>query len=252
MKKLLILLTCILCLQTAFAANNIMDDDNLLSEYERTSIDKMINYIFGFYSDAFDCSRGYIDMQIYDDCDEFRQEAVKLCGSKTAVTDTTIMAVFRNRFLFCKEGGRELDLSSIGYFLGRNFLANSYRGNPYFWVHYGFGNYFSEAYVDENQEVLMRESEWAKDRIKQFYNTGKINLKEIINKTAPHVSQTEAKFYITMSYGIVYFLMAKDKEMVKRILHALHQGKTASSVINKEYPGGFAAFEKEFAEYYSK
>jgi hypothetical protein len=134
-------------------------------------------------------------------------------------------------------------------------------------LHLHSGDKNIPAWMNEGLAVYIQEMSFNKKKIKQRINTQSIarvktlieikdiDLSEFVNWNYQKFSAesfSQEGYGYAVGYCMVLFLMQYDEDKSITIFRNLIGEQTTVEVFNDHYTGGFAQFEKDFMEYFSK
>ncbi len=162
-------------------------------------------------------------------------------------------------FGFSKDTDRAL--STVYHEISHSFTDKLFSGSknyPPIWLHEGLAEYFEHSYIRKGRLVHELDDRM-KGALKTKYLLEEIDLKTFIDtrhKKFMSVQHTDGGSSYRLSYVLLTFLIEEiGTDYLKELVSGLKSrtGDTPlSEIIDRTYPGGFSAFDKDLQEFICK
>jgi hypothetical protein len=122
------------------------------------------------------------------------------------------------------------------------------------WLNEGLAVYLQEMTFDR-KKITQRINPLHVARVKTLIELKDLDLSEFVKWNYQKFvveSFSQEGYGYAVGYCMTLFLMQHDEDKAMTIFRNLIGEQTAIDVFNDCYPGGFAQFEKDFIEYFSK
>ena len=263
MKNLIILFMAFVWSLNVFADRRIHIDygGDPLTEKERLQIERILDYQVDFYSlfGLEDSLR--VKLTVFNE----RSEAMfylDSLGVTKIIPLSTANGLYNSKekeAVILEMGkDRKKGLSVIYHELSHFFTREITCTNPPMWLMEGFSEYFEHCEV-RKKGIRHSMSSYEIGRIRTMYMLGEINLKKFVDSDRTlfmKKQRTDEQYSYILAHALVAFMVENVSHQILVNLISLlqdHADKSAmSEKIARIYPGGFDAFENDFAKLYNK
>lgn len=241
----------LLFIATNINASNIIFENlgTKLSKKDSSKIDIIIKHEQMFYAELCNIDSIHIKLNIFTD----KTAYALYSRGKGYPADKYTGGVYFSKTKECivlKKN--EDDYLPIVYHEISHYFTHLFYDKCPRWLNEGLAEYFEQCTI-KKKEIKHEMTEYEIGRIKTMIQIDDINFSEFFSWTNSEFMKkqsTDDMYAYILSHGIVYFLLEKDKNIFKDILLCIKSGHKGDEAIDKFYPGGFTAFNKDFRKYY--
>ncbi len=243
------------CFLLAQPKYSISDTDNVLTQKEKVSLEKAIDFQTTFYNLVFPedtVKLSDVRLNIYNDYAAY----LLYQKEQTRTTLHNSMGFYSRKnkeAVVCKAKNEKRFLLTSYYELSHYFI-NTHIERPPVWINEGLAEYFT--HLNYNGKIVKPNVyDYAVNRVKTMIQTRDINLVDFLTWDANKfykMSFTHDNYGYSLGYCIILFLMQKDQNVAIEFIRQIKSEKSGVEAFNSCYEGGFADFEKEFLAQYSK
>ncbi len=256
MKRIILSLTFILALATLQAQVYIFENvGQPISEKDSLKIDRIVQHEIDFYKQIFKYDTISVKLRIFENKTLYwvylKQNDIKVphndfTGKYSIKLKECI--VFRD-----ETKDDDVFLQSVAFLVNAHLVRNQWKKPPQ-WLVIGLGQY-NKGIAIGKKAIKHEMSSYELNRIKSMIAMKEIPLKDFFTLSNDELIKkqiTDEQSSYTVAHGIVYFLVEKDFEQFKQIVLKIKDKTSSYEAIDSTYNGGFAQFETDFMNYFSK
>ena len=229
----------------------ILTEGYRLSPEERSQIESGINFILGYYKQVFDYNENVpVRIRIFGNKRRFMSYQEDL---SPVVSEVGFYSPMHNEAVVNGDRDKSEVVATIYHEANHSILTQKAPELP-LWINEGLAEYF-ERIIPEGKSVTVGHQDARYFKLKQDYKSQKIpTLKSYLSSwdstwKRGGMAQDDAR---SIAWSLVHYLMStqEGQDTVIRILREKNETPSVSSeIIDKYYPGGLAALEKNWLTY---
>ena len=241
-----------LCAQTKY---NISDNEQILSKNERRSIEQMIDYELAFYNNVFgqgSISKEAVKMTILKDYPTY-VFYLDQAGIKANKNSSGVYSPKLNEVVMWRGDKTSERFLTTCYHEMSHAILHSKMKSPEAWFNEGLASWFGYTKVT-SKGTRHEPHRYYEDRVKTLIEIRDIDLKDFITWNHNKFSQasfSQDSYGYAVAYCMISLLKKNNEEALCSIIREVAGGKSSAEAFESCYPGGFAAFEKEFMAKYA-
>lgn len=263
MKHILLLIVFILYGSYSFADGGLIIDygGDALTEKERQRIERMMDYQIDFYSMFGLKDSLRVRLTVFDERSEGVFYLDTIGVSKYHSLKNVNALYMHNRkeaVILGMDEDRKRMLPVIYHELSHYFTREITDINPPMWLMEGLSEYFENCEVGK-KGIKHSITSYEKGRIRTMYMLGEIDLRKFVDSDRSlfmKKQRTDEQSAYILSHSLVTFMIENvSRQVFVDLINLLHDNTDKSKIsekIARVYPGGFDAFENDYAKLYNK
>jgi|TARA_B100001964_G_C14178724_1_gene575128 hypothetical protein len=215
---------------------------------EDSMINAVIDYEIEFYGSVFELDEDLeIKVKLFGDFDEYKKFQ-KENGSTASSNSGSYLGKIKTIIVYKKDGW----IRTIFHEVSHRILRSAYNKPPK-WINEGLAEYFEYIEVIGGEFEVTTQSHKRK-RLVRWVSEDNIDLDDFFGWTNDEWRSRSNKknefISSTLSWGVVYFMMQKDENLIKKMLKSLSEKNSSKTTINYNYPGGISDLSADINKFY--